>query len=182
MKKIRPQGKQCRDDGYPVCKGPTKTDLTGMNCHIKAGMMLMTRHPAWNGKGRWGGARQHEDMHANWSSGLLLFLHTGRWENSAIIYAFPWGTSLSATSDQVDWIQRDMSLSMVENTITSTGYELVESINPMCIFEATHTFQFMEFHTEVFHMYGNWLLNAWTEWSAQTIPVAKRKQQHRILT
>lgn len=37
----------------------------------------------------------------------------------------------------------------------------------------------MEFHTEVFHMYGNWLFNTWTEWSVQTIPAAKRKQQHK---
>lgn len=46
----------------------------------------------------------------------------------------------------------------------------------MCLFEATHTFQFVELHTEVFHMYGNWLFDAWTERSAQTTAVAKWKQ------
>lgn len=175
MKKIWPKGKQCWDDGYPVCKEPTKTDLTGMNCHIKVSTVLTTWHTAWNGEGRWGGRRQHKDMHANWSSGLLLILHTGRWENSTIIYAFPWGKVSR-------WTQRDMSLSIVENLISSTGYELVQNKNPTRLFEAVYTFQFVEFRTEVFHMYGNWLFNAWTEWGAQTIAVAKRKHQHRIWT
>lgn len=162
-----------------------------MNCHIRARPVLMTWHTAWNGKGGWGRGRQHEDMHTNWSSGLLLFLHTGVWENSIIyektriIYAFPWGKSrFFATSDQMDRTQRDMSLTMLENSISSTGYELTQSKkkNPMCLFEATHTLHFVEFHTEVFRRYGNRFLNAWTEWSAQTTAVTKQKQQHRILT
>lgn len=183
VKEIWPKGKQCRDDGYPVCKEPTKTDLICMNCHIKASTVLMTWHTAWNGEERWGRRWQHEDMHTNWSSGLLLFLHSGRWENSTIIYAFPWGKSLSATtSEQIDWTQRGVFLSIVENLVSSTGCELVQSKNPTCLFEAAFTLQFVEFHTEVFHMYGNWLFNAWTEWSAQTVTVAKRKQHHRIRT
>lgn len=134
MKKIWPKGNQCWDDWYPVCKEPTKTDL---NCHIKVSTALKTWHTAWNGERRWGGRRQHEDMHTNWSSGLRLFLHTGRWENSIIIYALPWGKVSR-------WTQRDMSLSIVENSISSTGYELVQNKNPMRLFEAVYTFQFVE--------------------------------------
>lgn len=167
MKKIWPKGNQCWDDWYPVCKEPTKTDL---NCHIKVSTALKTWHTAWNGERRWGGRRQHEDMHTNWSSGLRLFLHTGRWENSIIIYALPWGKVSR-------WTQRDMSLSIVENSISSTGYELVQNKNPMRLFEAVYTFQFVELRTEVFHVYGNWLLNAWTEWGAQSIAVATCKHQ-----
>lgn len=42
------------------------------------------------------------------------------------------------------WTQRDMSLSIVENSISSTGYELVQNKNPMRLFEAVYTFQFVE--------------------------------------
>lgn len=77
---------------------------------------------------------------------------------------------------------RRTRLGCFPHSISSVGYEWVQSKNPTCLFEVAHTFQFVDFHTEVFHMYGNWLFNAWTELSAQTIAVAKWKQRYRILT
>lgn len=165
MKKIWLKGKQCRDDGYPVCKEPTTTDLTGMNSHIKVSTMLMTWHTAWNGEkvrrkeAVWKESRKIEFR-------LTVFPPYREEWKTTIIFAFPQGKSMFDTTSEQRDLHRDVSLSLTENLISSTGPEPVkrEKNKTPHLFRAAYIFLFVGLHKQVPHTHGNQLCLQHKDW------------------